>query len=239
MREEDLDKNVGANKPTFEDDVEANEDEDGDLNTSNNIKRESRHADSDKEKIPRSNCPLLKGFFKSAFELNVQEDGTIATLRILPKHRASNNGVEAQTADWKMFDGDIICNNVTSTSKIVTSYLMKLPPYSLVDVTDCYMRHGMIVLEGLKPKREGYLNDRTIKHTLMTDDYVARVSQDHPDSWVQILQTATCRPAPASSLRTPAPARKRCLPPLPGPPLLRRGRSPPLSARRVGAVECC
>ena len=109
---------------------------------------------------------------ESAFELNVQEDGTIATLQILPKHRASNNGVEPQTADWKMFDGDIICKNVTSTSQIVTNYFMKCPPYSLVDVTDCFMRHGIIVLEGLKPNREAYLNDKTIRHKLMTDDYV-------------------------------------------------------------------
>ena len=63
MREEDLEEDVGVNNLTFEDDVEPNEDEDGDLNTSNNIKRESRHADSDKELISCSNCPLSKEFF--------------------------------------------------------------------------------------------------------------------------------------------------------------------------------
>ena len=63
MREEDLEEDVGVNNLTFEDDVEPNEDEDGDLNTSNNIKRESRHADSDEEHISCSNCPLSKGFF--------------------------------------------------------------------------------------------------------------------------------------------------------------------------------
>ena len=63
QEQENLDKNVGANNPTFEDDIEPNEDEDGDLNTSNNMKRESRHTDSDGEQIPCSNCPLSKGIF--------------------------------------------------------------------------------------------------------------------------------------------------------------------------------
>ena len=98
------------------------------------------------------------------------------------------------------FDMKIMCKNVTSTSQIVTNYLMKLPTYSLVDVTDCYKRHGIIILKGLRPNREAYLNYKKIRHRLMTDDYVARVSQNHPDSRVQILQPPhTSRPQPPAS----------------------------------------